>query len=667
MGIFGNSIEVKNPSKTTYSQDDLKKIELNYQKEFLVEKGKNVHSALRKDIPLAIRTQIREYAFEKILDDGMYNFKHILVVPNPYGASFQTVMLLFVTKEEVACRYTIFDENGEEAFSAEDIIGTRHRVPIMLLFPEKTNKLKLELLNRDREVVKERPLTIYVREVPDRVRDIFKPADMSGKSSVPYTLINGTNFNPIAIDENLNIRYIMQLRTTKTGMIPLSNGHFLLPDKNSNTLSANGEKYSCNFYELDYMGRIYKSYIFKYPFGKVFASEEERFYFLTSKDKGYENDWIVCFDMNSGEVVKEFSIAKIIGDKHKTCPGWIKVTRIELDDNFMIIVLKNLHTIIKVDFENEKLIWAIGPKDFWAGTPVEKALLTRLPIRQIDDNEVEDLEYVYPSDVKDLKENAREIVRPVYTEILEKTADEKKEALVIYSTQFKLDEEIDDDNVEETQSLVTTILIDSSNGSYLTVNAFLTKQFYRNGTLLVHKVKGEKDKKNIIAYGGLAGRQGQKIRGNIAEFDLETSERVRRIAVKKVFNNAWEFIPNIAEYCSPIQADDNVIIGDPLLPVKIDEDIKETTEKKLPKRFFGNTSLSAGMFLFSIRTKAVDAVYLKGEKATYMADYSQIKKRSKRETFMINVHGLPVDDYFIYVKCNNEIYMVKDEIRVEKS
>nr|MCR5625069.1 aryl-sulfate sulfotransferase [Lachnospiraceae bacterium] len=415
MSLFGNKIDVKKPTKTTYSEDDIRNLELTYQKEFSIERGACVHSPIRKQIPKVLRTQIREYAFDKILEKGLYSFKHLLVVPNPYGGSLQTALLLFKTKESLTCHYQIFDDDGHVIFEANGAKTTDHKVPVILLCSAKTNKLNLELLNDAGEVVKRRPLTIYSREASDRMLDLFKGAVMDNSSIYRFLLINGMTFNPVVIDNELNIRYALRLRTTKTGMIPLANGHFLLPDQSSNTISGNGSRYCCNFFEIDYLGRVYRAFMFKYPFGKVFNSFGDHLFFLTSKDKGYENDWIISFNTETGEVEGEYSIAKLIGDKYRTCSNWIKITCIEVAEDRILIVLKNLHTIISVSRENFNINWVFGNAETWQGTPLEKYILKNENFK-INDN---DLNFIPAEDEIEqrLAENYKDIIRPVFAKV----------------------------------------------------------------------------------------------------------------------------------------------------------------------------------------------------------------------------------------------------------
>lgn len=104
-------------------------------------------------MPRAWQSQVRDMAFEQILDDRIFSFRHLLVIPNPYGASVQTAMLLFNTPKEYRVRYRILGKTEGTDFVGETRMTTRHRVPIMGLYKGYTNKLILELIDSAGEVV----------------------------------------------------------------------------------------------------------------------------------------------------------------------------------------------------------------------------------------------------------------------------------------------------------------------------------------------------------------------------------------------------------------------------------------------------------------------------------------------------------------------------------
>ena len=68
MGIFGRRIDIKNATKTTYSDEDLRKLDLNYRNKFQIDREKRIYTPFRKEMPRAWQSQVRDMAFEQILD-----------------------------------------------------------------------------------------------------------------------------------------------------------------------------------------------------------------------------------------------------------------------------------------------------------------------------------------------------------------------------------------------------------------------------------------------------------------------------------------------------------------------------------------------------------------------------------------------------------------------
>ena len=220
MGIFGRRIDIKNATKTTYSDEDLRKLDLNYRNKFQIDREKRIYTPFRKEMPRAWQSQVRDMAFEQILDDRIFSFRHLLVIPNPYGASVQTAMLLFNTPKEYRVRYRILGKTEGTDFVGETRMTTRHRVPIMGLYKGYTNKLILELIDSAGEVYQRRDLRIYTRDIPLGQQNIVTKVEHSESSCFPFILVNGFRFKPVVFDQNGEVRYSLQIKTDQTGMIP---------------------------------------------------------------------------------------------------------------------------------------------------------------------------------------------------------------------------------------------------------------------------------------------------------------------------------------------------------------------------------------------------------------------------------------------------------------
>ena len=123
-------VEVRRGSKITYSPSDLNKLDRTYEREVFEQTKRKVMSSFRKEPQRSFTAQVRDYAFEQILDRRLYTFSHILVIPNPYGLAQQTALILFNSSKEYRVRYRVQGDDGAD-FVAETEPARRHRVAIM--------------------------------------------------------------------------------------------------------------------------------------------------------------------------------------------------------------------------------------------------------------------------------------------------------------------------------------------------------------------------------------------------------------------------------------------------------------------------------------------------------------------------------------------------------
>ena len=272
MGIFQNFfVDVKHGTKITYSEGDLQKLDRNYKKEVISGESGKVISNFRKVPHQVYLTQLRDYSFERILDDHMYTFQHILVIPNPYDLVKQSAMLLFNSSKETKIRYRVIGDTPEADFVAETEYTKRHRVPVIGLYLKRSNKVELEMIDKDGIVIKRRMIRIYVSESVREEEAVIGENFNKKMSQFPFMLINGVSFDPIVVDCNGAIRYSVQLRSKRVGMVPMVNGHFLYEDRTVNRMSGDGDFGPCRFHEMDYLGRVYRTFIIDCPVKNIAA------------------------------------------------------------------------------------------------------------------------------------------------------------------------------------------------------------------------------------------------------------------------------------------------------------------------------------------------------------------------------------------------------------
>ena len=284
-------VEVKNGGKMTYSVSDLNKLDRMYETEVFERKEKRVMSPFKKEMQKSFQAQVRDYAFEKILDRHLYTFKYMLVIPDPYGVAKQTALILFNSSKEYKVVYRVLGDTPDCDFTGETGFTTRHRVPILGLYGGRNNKIDLKLVDKNGEVVKHRMLQIYVSPIQENIRKMVSDNDMK-MSHFGFILLNTAIGSPVAIDGHGDVRYSLQIKTGRLGMIPLANGHFLLVDKTANRVDKYGKVTPCRYHEIDYMGRVYKTYLLEHKIGRAIAQHGESLFFITSSDDEHLSDRI---------------------------------------------------------------------------------------------------------------------------------------------------------------------------------------------------------------------------------------------------------------------------------------------------------------------------------------------------------------------------------------
>ncbi len=626
MGIFSRRIDIKKGTKVTYSEDDIRKLEMNFNREFRSQEGPVIYTPFRKEPPRAYLTQLREMVFESVLDKHLYTFKHLLVVPNPYGVSVQTALILFNTSKECRVRYRVRGNTPETDFVGETGMNTRHRVPIMGLYTGRTNKLVLELLDEEGEVIRRRDLTIYARELPLKMRQLVSRVVHQEASQFPFLLVNGLRFNPIVLDQDGEVRYALQLKTNKIGMIPLQNGHFLYPDISASRAGEDGAPMTCQYHEMDYMGRIYRTFYLEYPIRRAVAQDGDSLFLVTASSSEYSGDRILQVDMNSGKVRKQCDLVDILGDRYRDRRGWVPVTHMEYRDGKLLLTLKRFHTILLLGWEDLSVQWILAPEQIWKDTPLAP--------------------YV-------LRQEGEIGLLPEYAAFQEGT----EERLLVYNIQDPGSIPVEGE-AGSPKSRAALYEIDAGKGTCRVLEQVRTAK-------AAHFGKAIPGEGRILAASGLLQERTEKRRGVIVEADLAAGKAINRFILRRGFGNVWEFTPDISSYGTPLDRKENVILGQLEPPERFCGELPPLSEEKLKKRYFGKIHLCGSLLLFRFYPGMIQRVYLVGEKNSYVQDYSGLLPRQVRRSFGIALGQLACDEYRIFVEYDGSVYQLKNEVRIE--
>lgn len=628
-------IEIKNGSKVTYSESDLNKLDRTYETEVLAKTNKKFMSPMRKERQKSFHSQVRDYAFERILDRHLYTFKYLLVIPDPYGVAKQTALLLFNSSKVCRVHYCVIGDTPEYNFEGDSVPSTRHRVAIMGLYQGRNNKVDLQLIDEENSIIKHRVINIYVPEISGKASQMVHGIDKQ-MSHFPFILLNGIFFNPIVIDGEGKLRYSLQLKTGKLGMIPLQNGRFLLADKTAGRMNQYGMVQPCRYHEMDYMGRVYRTFLLEYGIGRAIAQDGDSLFLVTSSDANHISDCILELDMNTGKIIQKCDISSVLSDKYRTVRDWADITRLEYHDGMMFVVVKKLHCILKLSWKERKLKWVISPPSIWKGTFVTQYLL------------------------KGIKIPGAICSKPEYVSVPDGFNGEYDIILFDIRSSSRVKTGYKTFN----NSVVKFLHINEDEGTYSLKGRVQLEKSPRYGSALYSN-----DKKYLLAMEGILKRDKRKKAGYsscIVEVNTESGEAVKRTELAKAFISAWEFKPHTEDYCMPLERNDNVIFGGLKPPDEYIGQVPNVADEKIDRDYFGRLRLCDSLFLFSMVPGMVERIYFIGTKNKYVQDYSDIKPANRKRFFAIMLKGLKPDEYFVYVESEGVAYKLRNEIRVAK-
>lgn len=633
MGLFSKYfVEVKNGTKVVYSESDLRKLDRTYENEVIKSVSRRVRTPFRKVSQQAYLAQVRDYAFEQILDKHLYTFQHLLVIPNPYNLVKQSALLLFNSSQETKVRYRVVGDTPETDFRGETEFTTRHRVPVMGLYLERSNQVELELVGRDNEVLKHRIIRIYVPEAPKKLQNIIGEVNNKKLPYFPFILVNGVMFNPIAFDSNGAVRYSIQLRTSGRGMIPIGDGHFLYEDRTANRMTVNGNLRACRYHEMDYMGRVYRTFHFEFLIEGVAARAGDSIFFITHSGKGCQGDKIIEVNASSGKVVKSLLLAELFGDTYRKKGKWAQITCMECQGKSLIITARKLHTICKVDWEAGKLQWVFASEYLWRGTPAEP--------------------YVLKGDVPADKL----CMQPSFATVTD--SGDGKERLMLFQQKSAGGIALPD-MVDAGHSAVVFVELDAAAGTFHKIADVSVEKTEKFGS-----ARMSPSEKELLLYLGHLKEAAEGRRASVELADRASGEVLGQVDLKRRFNKAWVFEPDTGQFEKAVPVTQNVVLGSLKPPKPFEGELPPLSEEPVNREYYGGTKLCGDILQCGILPGTIDRIYFVGKKHQYVQDYSKMKAKKRKFSLAVALGELKADEYQIYIEYENEVHLLKNEIRI---
>lgn len=613
------------------------------------EEIKIITSIPRKN-RLALESRAKEIFFNKILSQKKYFFSNPLVLINPYRIAPLTALILFNTEKPSAIQYTIYGKNG-----GEDLVlkiteyKTEHRIPIAGLYQNTKNKIVLELTDIDgnKKVKKIYIRTHRIMEALDNVVSVSKKTTQTAEEYIYVS--GGFSKKSYVFDSQGEVRFYFNIGVKLYGTHMLSNGHLLFPERSiSNPTFSN--PHSNVFHEVDFLGRVYKTYMVENGVHHYAAEmgEDGNILLATSTLEhkcGMENA-VLELDRNTGDVIKILNLNEIIDVKYQTRHDWAHVNSIQYlpKDDAVILSLRNIHSVIKINWKSFDLEWILANPRFWAESYLYDKVLKP---------ENEEIDWFY-------QQHAAEVTL---------SKDGCKE-IILY-----------DNNIATRRPVDYFVLTDYSfvDILYINENDFtvrMDKRFETKKSLVRSNGVLRKDKKRVFGMSASLVDKSAGYRGAVQEFDYETGELVNEYLLKNDFFSAYPIKFHVNQMSKAIDLDTLYECGHVVLPSEITReealelgfyDTNVIADKEEYKNYIFNKLL-----LILERDNEIRNVYAIGKKHIYRLDKSKTDQRAF-DTFgnakyyiTFPLENCAEDIYTFYIQTQETILKLNETIEIQR-
>jgi len=350
-----------------------------YKKDLLIN-SYNTNLENKTEPPVFL-TYCKEKMIRSLLEKGRYSFDNILIINNPYKISPLSALLIFNTDKECKVEYTIKGNNGSEDYTKSDETITKcHRVPVLGLYEGINNIVGVKLVDASGKEIKSKKIEI---KTPVLKKPVHGCVNIT-KSEKPFTggfmfVSGGYQGGVYAFDTKGNIRFALNRIPQYYGVYLFKDGRFLFPEKNMR-VPAYGNAHTVITHEMDMLGRVYHTYhqkkgmhhwaIEKEPGGNILGLS-------SSMSDTYMENAIVEIDRKTGETIYELSMNDLFDDTYKTRNDWAHINSIDYipDENAVVISMRNVHTIAKIDLAKREIIWLLAKPRFYKKTSASDKVL----------------------------------------------------------------------------------------------------------------------------------------------------------------------------------------------------------------------------------------------------------------------------------------------------
>lgn len=326
----------------------------------------------------------QEKTMEWLLNKFHFTFKNMLIIQNPYGMAPLSSMLVFGTDEKCMVEYHVQGRTEERSFTYRTKTSARrHMIPVFGLYAESKNIVDVTLYSEKMEQIEHRSLVIVTNPLPERLQNVVCPdRKMKSRKHELMMVTGGLKGYTYAFDRDGAVRWYLARLPRQYGIYLYDNGHFMYPERKINSPTYINP-HSNVMYEMDFMGRVHE----------VFHVRGGIHHCLTPRP-GTESEWgrevlaaasslhsrmedaIICYDTARGEILQKWDLGQFFPQKYLKRKDWAHLNALYCcDKDHVLISLRNLHTIAKLDLAANEILWVAAPQDMYEGTDLENKML----------------------------------------------------------------------------------------------------------------------------------------------------------------------------------------------------------------------------------------------------------------------------------------------------
>ncbi len=234
------------------------------------------------------------------LENNKYKLKDARIYLNPYGGSPLSGLIAFHTEKATTSKVTVKGKHEDDIVVEYDA-AKDHYLPVYALYANYENKVEVELGDGSKET-----FTIPMGILESTPRVIANETKEGVSKDGLYFVTSPINMRSFAVDAYGEIRWYAET-SMYHNIVELENGHLLV-----GTSNFNNDGLSTQLVEVDYIGRVYKTYDIEEGYLNDFFVKDDGNIILASKNKDRKtySDYIIEIDGKTGKVVKVWDVFK---------------------------------------------------------------------------------------------------------------------------------------------------------------------------------------------------------------------------------------------------------------------------------------------------------------------------------------------------------------------